>query len=139
MWYLALLPLVVGRLRPGRRARRSTHGGGLNAGHETGGDENGGGGRATVCAAAWALGSWLGCLLFWLATAYRLEFLGHGAWTALWGASLAFYAASVACVAVVVRVFDDGSSTEEAAAGGAVSAHAPASTARNIKCAKKGN
>ena len=42
----------------------------------------------------------------WLYWAYRLEFLGHHVFAALWGASLLFLAANTAvvvCVVLVVR------------------------------------
>jgi phosphatidylinositol glycan class M len=117
IWYLALLPLVAIRVRPGR-----------HNGH-------------SVLAAALALGSWAVCLLFWLATAYRLEFLGHDAWGTLWPASLAFYVASMAGVAVVVRAFDDGSRPTEVSTAGDVALTSPVSgcTSREIKCTKEGN
>lgn len=93
IWYLALLPFIAGRLRPGLYSSTTS--------------DIGRGGRISTQVVALVLGAWLLCMLFWLLTAYRLEFLGHNAWTTLWLASLAFYGSSMACIGVVIRTFDD--------------------------------
>jgi len=83
MWYLVLLPLVVLNISAGEIKRTKLY----------------------TCFAIW-----VACLFFWLAVAYCLEFLGYNVWMLLWAASLAFNAASMVCIAIMVRVFDDGGS-----------------------------
>lgn len=114
IWYLALLPLIAGRLRPGLDQIRSLDSNDSSI-TSTISNENGSsiGSSTTAQVVASALGTWLICMLFWLMTAYRLEFLGHNAWTTLWVASLAFYASSMACICVVIRIFDDGFMKDE--------------------------
>ena len=109
IWYLALLPLIAGRLRPGLySSRRNESSVGSRPGlYSSTTSDIGRGGRTNTLETVYVLGAWLLCMLFWLLTAYRLEFLGHNAWTTLWLASLAFYGSSMACIRVVIRTFDD--------------------------------
>jgi hypothetical protein len=134
VWYLAWLPLVWPHLvfRPRQHsAKGGGTGDGDDAGGGGGGDDDGSDdvarGNVPMAAAssvassatpgaaaarAWAPASmagaaWIGALLIWLATAYRLEFLGHDVWAALWLASGAVQAASIALLAVLIRSYQD--------------------------------
>jgi len=81
VWYLALLPLLLPRLTVRRR------------------------GLSNTCSGAGFM--WLSTMANWLFFAYRLEFLGHDVWTALWVSSLAFFIASMSALAVIVRAHDE--------------------------------
>ena len=52
---------------------------------------------------ALAAALWLCSQLYWLAVAYRLEFLGHDVFEPLWRASVAFFAANAWLLARIVR------------------------------------
>lgn len=78
VWYLAFLPLTLPSsemLLTRHRRRVATH------------------------VAAWIL-----ALLGWLATAYQLEFRGENVFRPLWAASLAFFAANVALICLVLEL-----------------------------------
>ena len=72
-------------------------------------------------AAAALTGVWGAALAHWLFWAYRLEFLGHSVFAAVWGASLLFLAANTAVVVGVVvaarRALADAQSGAGAGAG----------------------
>jgi len=77
VWYLALLPLITPRLKFQSR------------------------GLTKLALAAVTL--WVAALLSWLGFAYRLEFLGHDVWMALWLASMFFFVTSMGLIALIVR------------------------------------